>query len=161
MLSAFLSIAFSCKHQRFVGTFLCAKNVWEFKKFLHDGPQWKPAKPKLGVVLLLPGTKTFFDLSLILYVLGLGVYLGSLSQGGADKDAAPNSSRNIFIWFMVLAVLYLIAFMVMDSLTNTGHLRGWMCHLIWYKRGFPPCVDGDCSNKICEADDPRNAIRPT
>jgi hypothetical protein len=156
MLSAFLSVAFSCKHQRFVGTFLCAKDLWEFKKFLHDGPQWKPAKPKLSVVLLLSGTKNFFDLSLILYVVGLGVYLGGLLQGGADKDAAPNSSRNIFIWFMVFAVLYLIAYVAMDCLTNTGHLRGWMCHLNWYEEKFPPCVDGNCPRKICEADDPRN-----
>jgi hypothetical protein len=97
VLSAFLSVAFSCKHQRFVGAFLCAKDLWEFKMFLHDGPQWKPAKPKLSVVLLLSATKHFCDLALILYVLGLGVYLGGLSQGDPDKAAAPNSSRNIFI----------------------------------------------------------------
>jgi len=159
MVSAFLSVAFSCKHQRFIGNLLLAKSLWEFKKFLHDSLKTDPAKPKLGVVLLLSGTKTFFDLSLMLYVIGLGVYLGCVSQGRADKDTGEASADNlnVFIWFLVFAFLCYITYWAMDHLTNTGHLQGWTCHLRWFllEADFWPCVDDwTCDRNICSTDDP-------
>jgi hypothetical protein len=159
MLSAFLSVAFSCKHQRFIGNLLLAKDLWEFKKFLHDGSKGGAAKPQLGVVLLLSGTKMFFDLSLMLYTVGLGVYLGCVWQGGVDTDAGQTDSRNIFVWFLIFLFLYSSVYVALDSLTNTGRLQGWMCHLKWYQdKRFPPCVGETCCRQICSPDDPGKEV---
>ncbi|KAH8794485.1 hypothetical protein F5882DRAFT_397808 [Hyaloscypha sp. PMI_1271] len=102
MLSAFISVAFSCKHQRFIGNLLLADKggLWEFKKFLHDGKKKDPAKPKLKVILLLSGTRTFFEHSLMLYTICFSVYLSCLSQGEPmSKEASPRqaNNRNILI----------------------------------------------------------------
>jgi hypothetical protein len=152
MLSAFLSVAFSCKHQRFIGT-LMLTNDWrgryEFKKFLYD-PKARAATPKLGVVLLLSGAKMFFDTSLMLYIVGLGVYLGSVWQKAVDKSAGQTESRNIFILFVVFAGLYFFLYQAMDRLTDTSRLQGWGCHVKWYNERIHPCLDGRCNKrKIC------------
>jgi len=97
MLSAFISVAFSCKHQRFIGNLLLANkhDLWEFKKFLHDGKKKDPAKPKLKVMLLLSSTRTFFEHSLMLDTIGFGVYIGCLSQGEPmSKEASPRQADN-------------------------------------------------------------------
>jgi hypothetical protein len=165
MLSAFVSVAFSCKHQRFIGNLLLAdkRDLWEFKKFLHDGKKKDPAKPKLKVVLLLSGTRTFFEHSLMLYTIGLGVYLGCLSQGGpTSKEAGPGQTdnRNTFIWFFVFAFFYCFVYLLMDFITNTRHLHGWTCHLQWYdKYKVPPCLEG-CNSRICSPGDEEDAELP-
>jgi hypothetical protein len=171
MLSAFISVAFSCKHQRFIGNLLLANgdNLWEFKKFLHEGKKKDPAKPKLKVVLLLSGTRTFFEHSLMLYTIGLGVYLGCLSQGGpksADADAGQADNRNIFIWFFVFAFLYCFVYLVMDYLSNTRHLHGWTCHLKWFRdlqveHKVPPCLWKTCNRKICTSKDEEDPDLPS
>ena len=152
MSSAFLSVAFSCKHQRFLGNLYLARDLWEFKKFFHDGRKDQTAKPDLCVVLLLSGTKMFFDLALLLYAVGLGVYLGSVWLSGTDADAEVNDSRNIFIWFLISVFLCCCVYWGLDRMTDTGHKQGWTCHLKWFCEGLAPCMGNDCNRKTCSPD---------
>lgn len=86
----------------------------------------------------------------------------------ADTDAGYNDNQNLFIWFLVFAVMYSFVYLLMACLTNTRDLHGWRCHLAWYrypvldKKGtrspgcqIGPCL-GDCNRgyrKICSARD--------
>lgn len=157
MLTAFLSVGFSCKHQRFLGNLLLSddEDLWEFKKFLHEGNKDTAATPRLGVVLLFSGTKMFFDTSLILYAAGLAVYLGCVWKQDLNTDAGENYSRNIFILFLIVVSLCCFVYVGLDIMTSTIRLRGWACYLKWYRDGIRPCMEG-CDRKTCPPDNRDN-----
>jgi hypothetical protein len=52
-------------------------------------------------VLMMSLSKQLLNFALIAYVIGLGVYLGSLWQNQLDTAAGHNDSRNIFIVFLI------------------------------------------------------------
>jgi hypothetical protein len=56
-------------------------------------------------VLMMSLSKRLLLIALIAYVIGLGVYLGSLRQNQLDTAAGHNDSRNIFIVFLITVPL--------------------------------------------------------
>ena len=159
MLSAFVSVTFACKHQKFIGNILLENipqgrpnALWGFKRWFQesgnkgDKGKTRPAKPRLPIVLLLSGTKMFFNWSLIAYVVGLGVYLGSMWRRGLDADASPSDSRNIFIVFLLCATIWYCVYFALVFFANLGELEGWRKYLD--KFDDPPCLDGDCSETL-------------
>ena len=93
---------------RVLGKLLDAKEMrrWLTNKS-RTNDQWKT--PCLLAVLLISCSKRLLDYSIMAYVTGLGVYLGSLWKTQLDKSTEGNNdSRNIFITYMVSVVLGLV-----------------------------------------------------
>jgi hypothetical protein len=78
----------------------------------------------LSVVLLLSGTKMFFDSAMISYTVGLGIYLGSVWQQNLDPHSSDDS-RNIFIVFLASAVFCFCAFCLLEISPHPRDQEEW------------------------------------
>jgi hypothetical protein len=96
-LFSLTSVAFSYKHLELIDFFHLAD---EFDDCLVR-ILIKDNKLYLFKFGLLCCTKFFYQWSLIAYIIGLGIYLGSIWRNGLDADARQFDSLNIFIVFCI------------------------------------------------------------
>ena len=148
VVSAFLSIFFACKQQRFIGNLLLEDRDENYKRQDYkyslcrtpeDG-QCFPV-PRLSMVLLLSGTKVFLDYALVTYLMGLGVYLGFVWQSKLDIGSGNADDRNIFIVFLVCIVFCVgvyCTYFIVDLLSTPYELGQWT-----HWRNHYPCKRPD------------------
>lgn len=131
-----MAIAFSCKHQRFLGNLLVERpdDTWAWKGWFQCGEKTDKPKPRLDVIFLLSATKMFLDWSLITYVIGLGIYLGKIwiSQRGADTGT--RDSLNIFIVFLVFGTAFVGILTIVDGIPHEREAKSWADFLDRYSR---------------------------
>jgi hypothetical protein len=160
VLSAFLSAAFAGKHTRYLNNVLLEddRDPWLLKRWFQNGTQYDKAQPLLSIVLLLSGTKMFFDSAVISYIIGLGIYLGFVWQQSLDEDTSQDDSRNIFIVFLISAFFGFCIYTLVD-ISPRCELREWSDLLNQHENGKVPyiCVmrkEENGKGMICDAPTP-------
>ncbi|KAE9370945.1 hypothetical protein N431DRAFT_559976 [Stipitochalara longipes BDJ] len=165
VLSAFLSAAFACKHTRFINNILLEsdRDPWQIKKwFQKDNNPCKPAHPPLSVVLLLSGTKMFFDSAVISYVIGLAIYLGFVWQQNLDKDTSQDDCRKIFIVFLVSVFFCFCTYSLLEISPHPCESAEWETFLDRTDIPLNTCVMRDVPKKgvICVEPTPHSHPNP-
>jgi hypothetical protein len=144
IFSAFLSAAFACKHTTFINAILLDDDP-EVKQWFQEGGLEGEAHPPLSVVLLLSGTKMFFDSAMISYAVGLGIYLGSVWLQNLDPHSSPDDSRSIFIVFLVSAAFCFSAFSLLEFSPHPKEQDEWKAYKKLLNKEWRPCL---CVNRV-------------
>jgi hypothetical protein len=146
MLSAFFSVFFACKQQRLIGSFWLGGQTGSVnsRKWLRrKGSTEQCPVPRLSMVFLLSISKTFFDYALMMYIIGLGVYLGSVWQNNLDVYAGSSNSRNIFIVFMIYAGFCICVYCLLVY-TDPYELNQWSENWEWWVKAKDTLSGLDC-----------------
>jgi hypothetical protein len=99
LLAACFSVYYACNQHRVFCKLIGKGKVIDWIRTSKCRTYFKPPCP--FAVLLISCSKNLLDYALIAYVIGLGVYLGSLWQNQLDTAAGHNDSRNIFLVFLI------------------------------------------------------------
>lgn len=116
VLSAFTSVYFACRRTVIIGRIWCGKDfIWLRRK--ETKTVYFP-KPRSAVLILFSLCTWFLKIAVITYVIGLGVYLGSMWRNNPDSGAEHVGNRNIFIVFLVYAAFCVILYLLVKSIPD-------------------------------------------
>jgi hypothetical protein len=171
MLSAFFSVFSACRQQRVIGRIqhedpqyiqewmiaesephstprksTSPKGSTSPKTTGESTPSCKATdpfpKPRISVVLLLSVSRTFLDIALWTYIIGLAVYLGCVWRNNLDADATQFDIRNICIFFWTYTAFCIFAYSLLKSLSSYRP-EDWIQYLKDYQ-------DNRCPKPTCK-----------